>query len=64
MPHDLDELRKLATEAARETYSPLAQHCWPWSHKWTKWQPFHHRRWLECRECLRCGRSKVKPIRF
>ena len=33
------DLRRLAEEAAREAYSPRAQHCWPWSHRWTMWEP-------------------------
>lgn len=61
------DLKKLAEEAAREAYTPRAERCWPWSHRWTMWRPsvlaggfvsssFQRRR------CLRCGWIVEKPV--
>jgi hypothetical protein len=64
MADDLNDLRNLATEAAREAYDPRAARCWPWSHEWTMWKErirpgYSH---ISClaRRCVRCGKIKIK----
>lgn len=52
-------MRRLAEEAAREVYSPRAQACWPWSHRWTMWRPWEDAG-LQRRRCVRCGLTRER----
>ena len=56
------DLRRLAEEAAREAYSPRAQHCWPWSHRWTMWEPNGRYSMYQRRRCVRCGKTGEKLV--
>jgi hypothetical protein len=69
MTDDVD-FKRLVREAASETYSPLAQHCWPWQHRWTMWrkelkpgsvaQITQEHWWI--RTCVRCGKPATRDI--
>ena len=58
----LAELRRLAMDAAREAPTPRALKCWPWSHRWTMWQPDFQGSICQRRRCLRCGLSKGRVV--
>jgi endonuclease III len=69
-PDEPVDLAKLVAEAVDEAYSPRALKCWPWQHQWTMWslQIIQFGNYIpkqrQIRQCLRCGLSKVKPVKF
>lgn len=66
MPDRIENLRELAEQAARETYSPRAKKCWPWSHAWTMWETHRRPGWpydvCQMRRCVRCGKFQTKDF--
>jgi hypothetical protein len=62
MTEEQIDLRRLAEQAAREAYSPRAEFCWPWSHRWTMWT--RETRWslYQRRRCVRCGKTTEKLV--
>jgi hypothetical protein len=58
----VNDLRRLAKEAAREIYSPRAEKCWLWFHRWTMWEANYDGSLYQRRRCMRCGKTIEKSI--
>lgn len=56
---DLEEFRKLADEAAAETYDPRAGRCFPFLHQWSMWDRDGV---YQFRRCIRCGKWQIGQL--
>lgn len=59
MTDGLEEFRKLADEAAAETYDPRAGRCLPFFHRWSMWD---RDGFYQFRRCMRCGKWQIGTL--